>query len=39
MACGKLVHDHAYPCRFLDCRYTTPEHRIQATDRVSRAGT
>ncbi len=38
VACGKLIHDNAYPCRFLDCRYTAPEHRIHAADRMSHAG-
>jgi aquaporin Z len=30
VACGKLIHDSAYTCRFLDCRYTPPQHRLHA---------
>jgi aquaporin Z len=28
VACGKLIHDQAYVCRFLDCRYTPPAERM-----------
>jgi aquaporin Z len=28
VACGKLIHDNAYACHFLDCRYTPPERRL-----------
>ncbi|GAA4612877.1 aquaporin [Actinoallomurus liliacearum] len=30
VACGKLIHDSAYACRFLDCRYSPPAMRIHA---------
>jgi len=30
VACGKLIHDSAYTCRFLDCRYTPPQQRLHA---------
>ncbi|MGW3151153.1 aquaporin [Streptomyces sp. NPDC001177] len=29
VACGKLIHDDAYACPFLDCRYTPPERRVR----------
>lgn len=29
VACGKLIHDDAYACFFLDCRYTPPERRVR----------
>jgi aquaporin Z len=28
VACGKLIHDRTYTCRFLDCRYTPPGLRV-----------
>jgi aquaporin Z len=30
VACGKLIHDSTYTCRFLDCAYTPREHRLHA---------
>ena len=30
VACGKLIHDSAYACHFLDCRYSPPAMRIHA---------
>jgi aquaporin Z len=30
VACGKLIHDPAYVCRFLDCSYTPPAERVHA---------
>lgn len=30
VACGKLVHDDAYACHFIECRYTPPAMRIHA---------
>ncbi|GLY75374.1 aquaporin [Actinoallomurus iriomotensis] len=29
VACGKLLHDNAYRCRFLNCAYTPPRDRVQ----------
>ncbi|MGW7257403.1 aquaporin [Streptomyces sp. NPDC054834] len=38
VACGKLIHDDAYACHFLDCRYTTPERRVHGSPSVSGSG-
>ena len=35
--CGKLVHDDAYQCRFLDCQYTPPHERITGGRRGAHA--
>ncbi|MCO5999082.1 MIP/aquaporin family protein [Actinoallomurus rhizosphaericola] len=32
VACGKLIHDSAYACHFLDCHYSPPAMRIHARD-------
>jgi aquaporin Z len=38
VACGKLIHDDAYACHFLDCRYTPPESRLRIHRPVSEVG-
>jgi aquaporin Z len=34
VACGKLFHTEAVQCRFLDCQYTPPEHRVTVSSRA-----
>ena len=37
VACGKLLHDDAYRCRFLNCAYTPPGDRVRRPARTRSA--